>query len=422
MKFTSTIRKKIFLKTSLITATFFLLNSCQMMVTPIAGNFSGKPTEMESALNDEDKKNIEEAFKGLNNKCAVDFHVHAVGVGAGGTGLWVNPKMSKPTNFKEYIKYNVYMNASGIEDIDKADQQYMERLSSMVKNESRLGKHLLLAFDYHYKSDGTIDYEKSTFYVPNEYTFKMAKKYPDIFVPAISIHPYRKDAIEKLNYWGKRGAKYIKWLPNSQHIDPALPRMIPYYKTMAKYGMALVTHTGHEKAVEGEEYQELGNPLRLRLALKHGAKVIMSHVASLGECSDFDNDSKQVFCFELFWRMMETGKYKGQLFGEISATTLHTRLGTPILRILENPQYHSYFVNGSDYPLPAINLLYRTSQYQDQGYITKSQEQTLNKVYKYNPLLFNFLSKRMLSHPKTGVKLSDKIFTGNDLFSCAKKL
>ncbi len=399
-----------------------MISSCQLMVTPIAGNFSGKPDELEATLEDEDKKNIEDAFKGLNNKCAVDFHVHAVGVGAGGTGLWVNPNMSKPTNFKEYIKYNVYMNASGIEDIDKADQQYMTRLASMVNSEKRLGKQVLLAFDYAYKEDGTVDKDYSTFYVPNEYTFKMAKKYPDIFIPAISIHPYRKDAIEKLHYWGKRGAKYIKWLPNSQHIDPALPRLIPYYKTMAKYGMALVTHTGHEKAVEGEEYQELANPLRLRLALKHGAKVLMSHVASLGECSDFDNGNKQVFCFDLFWRMVETGKYKGRLYGEISATTLHTRLGTPILKILENPKYHSYLVNGSDYPLPAINLLYRTSQLQDQGYISKSQERTLNKVYKYNPLLFNFLTKRMLQHPKTGAKLSDKIFTGSDLFSCHSKM
>tara|TARA_R110002072_G_scaffold64203_4_gene159572 strand:- start:10604 stop:11881 length:1278 start_codon:yes stop_codon:yes gene_type:complete len=425
MKFTNTTRKKTFQKLSLLTLltlSLFLGSSCQMLVTPIAGNFDGDPKELKENLDKEDIKNIDEAFKSLEGKCPVDFHVHAVGIGANNSGLWVNPKMSSFFNFKEYIKYNVYMNASGITDVENADQQYMDRLAEQVTSEKRIGKILLFAFDYHYKLDGSRDKENSTFYVPNQYVYDMAKKYPEQMIPAISIHPYRKDAVERLEFWAKKGVKFIKWLPNSMHIDPARKEIIPFYKMMAKYDMALISHTGHEKAVEGEEFQELGNPLRLKLALDHGAKIVMSHLASLGECSDFDNQYKPVFCFDLFWRLMKTGKYKGQLYGEISATTLHTRLGKPLLDLLEHPEYHSYFINGSDYPLPAINLLYRTSQYLKEGYITKSQEKTLNKVYKYNPLLFNFLTKRMLSHPKTKAKLSDQIFTGSDLFSCNQKL
>ena len=67
-------------------------------------------------------------------------------------------------------------------------------------------------------------------------------------------------------------------------------------------------------------------------------------------------------------------------------------------------------MNGSDYPLPAINWIYRTSQWKDQGYITDSERESLNQIYHYNPLLFDFVSKRTLHHPKTGMQLRPEIF------------
>ena len=48
--------------------------------------------------------------------------------------------------------------------------------------------------------------------------------------------------------------------------------------------------------------------------------MIIAHAASLGECDDRDSrEPKNVSCFDLFLRMMDEPKYRGLLFGEISA-------------------------------------------------------------------------------------------------------
>jgi hypothetical protein len=35
-------------------------------------------------------------------------------------------------------------------------------------------------------------------YVPNEYMWQVCQKYPDVFLPCISVHPYRHDAQDEL--------------------------------------------------------------------------------------------------------------------------------------------------------------------------------------------------------------------------------
>lgn len=405
-----------------LTITFLILfSSCQKVVKPIAGNFQDNIEEAKGALSKETRAYIEKAFEGSESECHVDFHVHAVGVGAEGTGAWVNPKMMNIFSLKHYIKYQVYMSASGIKDFIKADQEYLLRLVSLIKNEPRLGRHLLFAFDLFHDKEGRPVKDKSTFFIPNDYVIKIAEKYPKIFLPVASIHPYRKDALRELErVWGK-GVRFIKWLPNAQHIDASDSRSLKFLNLMKSKGMTLITHTGDEKAVEGDEYQKLGNPLIFRKALDQGVPIVMAHFASLGVCEDLDNpSSEKKSCFDLFWRLMKEEKYKENLWGETSALALYTRLGKPMLSVLENPEMASRFVHGSDYPLPAINVLYRTSQLLKEGYINEKDKEALDEVYGYNPLLFNHLLKRVVKHPKTKKKMSPEVFYGKSLVSCNK--
>ena len=62
-------------------------------------------------------------------------------------------------------------------------------------------------------------------------------------------------------------------------------------------------------------------------------------------------------CFDLFLRMMDEAKYVGLLFGEISAMLQFNRMPVPFATLLKRQDLHSRLVNGSDYPLPAINAL-----------------------------------------------------------------
>jgi hypothetical protein len=178
--------------------------------------------------------------------------------------------------------------------------------------------------------------------------------------------------------------------------------------------LLLLSHGGEEKAIETEEDQKLGNPLLLRRALDHGVKVIIAHCAGLGDNEDLDDpERKRVPNFDLFLRLMDQKRYQGLLFADISAMTQFNRAGKPLLTILQRDALHERLVNGSDYPLPAINILIRTGTLVKRGYITAEERAGLNEIYDYNPLLFDFVLKRTLKTPENGKHLPPMIFMTN---------
>jgi mannonate dehydratase len=70
-------------------------------------------------------------------------------------------------------------------------------------------------------------------------------------------------------------------------------------------------------------------------------------------------------------------------------------------------------VNGSDYPLPAVNLLIRMRPLVKQGYINADEADSLKEIYDYNPLLFDFVLKRTLKLPGTSKGFPASIFMTN---------
>jgi predicted TIM-barrel fold metal-dependent hydrolase len=312
------------------------------------------------------------------------------------------------------LKLKVYMSSAGVSDEDDADPQAAARLANLVMGIKNHGKHRLLAFDKNYRKDGTVNLEKTEFYVPNEYVFELAERYPDLFVPNISVNPYRPDALEELEKWARCGARVVKWLPNAMGIDPSDPKCDSFYQKMKELDLILLSHGGEEKAVEAEEDQKLGNPLLLRRALDHGVKVIVAHCAGLGTNEDLDNrDRKQIDNFDLLLRLMDEKRYDGLLFGEISAMTQFNRSGKPLRTMLAREDLHERLVNGSDYPLPAVNLLIRTRPLVKQGYINNSEASSLKEIYDYNPLLFDFVLKRTLKFPGTTRIFPASVFMTN---------
>jgi mannonate dehydratase len=180
---------------------------------------------------------------------------------------------------------------------------------------------------------------------------------------------------------------------------------------MKELGLVLLSHTGSEFAVHASEDQELGNPLRLRRALDHGVKVIFAHCGSAGECTDLDDPKRaQADAFDLFLRVMDDPKYVGLAFGEISTLTQINRCGRPLATMLARTDLHERLVNGSDYPLPAINMMFSTRKLEKMGYITTEEKSALDEVYDVNPLLFDLVLKRCVKDPKSGAKFKASVF------------
>jgi mannonate dehydratase len=121
--------------------------------------------------------------------------------------------------------------------------------------------------------------------------------------------------------------------------------------------------------------------------------------------------------FDLFLRLMDEKRYEGLLFGEISAMTQFNRSGKPLRTMLAREDLHERLVNGSDYPLPAVNLLIRTRPLVKQGYISGEQGDWLKEIYDYNPLLFDFVLKRTLKLPGASKGFPASIFMTNSSLS-----
>jgi uncharacterized protein len=394
---------------SLIIATG--ASSC--VIDRVGGAFSKPPEALAKGAGSAARKLIEQALEGIDPARRVDYHTHMIATGTSVEGALINPRMLKGVNL-DRLKFQIFASASGIKDMGNIDDEYVARLIRLIRTMKGHGKYHILAFDKYYNADGSVNLERTSIHVPNGYVVELARTHPDIFVPVVSVHPYRPGALQELEKWAREGIKYVKWLPNAMGMDPADPAIEPFYLKMKEHRMVLLSHTGKEQAVHAADDQWLGNPLRLRKPLDLGLRVVAAHAASLGSCEDLDRrGGSHADCFDLFLRLMDEPKYRGLLFGEISAMPQINRMPAPLATLLKRQDLHPRLVNGSDYPLPAVNSLIWTRALARAGFITAEERGVLNEIYDYNPLLFDFVLKRALRHPETGQKLSPSIFMAN---------
>ena len=361
-------------------------------------------------LSEEARRLVETAFAGLDRARVWDAHVHLAGLGEGGSGCWVNPKMRSHRHPIDRLRFEAYFAAAGIEDAAKADEQFLARLLELQRHANPAGRMVMLAFDWRVGEEGEEDRAHSTFHVPNEVVATIAKAQGPVEFCA-SVHPYRKDALARLEGVREAGALAIKWLPNAMGIDPLSPRCDAYYEKLVELGLVLITDAGLERAVHATEDQELGNPLRVRRALDHGVRVVLAHCSSLGTSRDLDiadgsegADGSEAESFDLFLRLMGEKQYEENLWADISAMAQVNRCGRPLREMILARELHPRLINGSDYPLPAIDPLIWLRLLEHRGYLEAEERAPLRELFEANPLLFDLVLKRTLGVTEAGVR------------------
>jgi mannonate dehydratase len=295
------------------------------------------------------------------------------------------------------VQYELTMAASGAWREETLDQDYLARLLALQRAANPEGRAVLFAYDWTVDPYGRERPERTAMHTPNEYALRVAREHEEALACA-SVHPYRRDAVERLERAAEEGAVAVKWLPNAMGIDPASALCDAFYAKLAELGLPLLCHAGLELAVPGAE-AELGNPLRLRRALEHGVRVVVAHCASAGSAYDLDAPGSRgrVSCFELFLRMMGEERWRGQLFGDVSALSVVNRCGAPLRRLIQAEGLHARLVNGSDYPLTAIDPAVSTRLLQLRGYLSGEDRAACEEVFDANPLLFDLVLKRSLA-------------------------
>jgi uncharacterized protein len=380
-----------------------LLTGCGPVVRAVGGGFDQRPGLDREQLGPQAEALIARAFEGLDPARVADAHLHHVSTEVRPDWLtWRHPIRR--------LRTAVYLSAAGLSSGEDLAERHLARVLALAGSFPPGARFFLYALDASHRPDGSPDPDRTPLYVSNESVVEAAARHPERLVPVISVHPHRRDALAELDRFADRGVRFVKWIPNTMGIDPAAEGLAPFYDRMRARGLVLLTHTGRERAAEVVD-QELGNPLRLRLPLSRGVTVVALHAASDGTCRDEDRGGRgRVPCFDLLLRLMDEPIWRDTLFAELSAIAFVNHLGAPLRTLLEREDLHHRLVNGSDYPINALNLVVQTRVLVRKGFLEREDGEPLRQIYRYNPLLFDFVLKRSLRHPKTGARFAGAAF------------
>jgi uncharacterized protein len=343
---------------------------------------------------------FQEAWNGIDPTRVWDCHAHLVGVGDGSSGAYANPHTTNPLFVSQFVQRIFYMNAACARNAKgEIDRSYVEHLHGLLNGLPHGIKIMLFAFETFHDTNGAIDWRRTTFHTPNKYARDMAQDFPSRFEWVASIHPYRSDCVAELRRAKQDGARAVKWLPSAMGIDPASKKCDEFYAAMADLNLPLITHAGHEAAVDVGSGQSYGNPLLLRRALDHGVRVVIAHCASLGKDHDIDKGpgGPWIDSLQLFDRLMHEPAYERLLFGDISAITQRNRAEKALAYLLPRKYLHERLLNGSDYPLPGVMPLFSLEHLAQKKLLDEKAIPVLKQVRKYNALLFDFLLKRRVN-------------------------
>ena len=361
---------------------------------------------------------VRAAWEGLDAERVWDSHAHLVGTGDSSSGIFVNPKMDSLLNPAHYARRLFFLNAGCAYDVPggSVDRAYVRRMLNLMSGMRRGVKLLLFAFERAYGEDGKRQDDLTSLYVPDGYARELAREHPRYFEWVASIHPYRADCVMALDGAKRDGARAVKWLPGAMGMDPASPRCDRFYEAAARLKLPIISHAGLERAVLGTETQDYGNPLRLRRALDAGVRVVVAHCASMGQDRDLDQgpNGPLVDSFLLFSRLFEMEKYKGLLFGDISAMTQVNRAGPALAKVVEREDWHPRLLNGSDYPLPGVMPIFSVDYLVSLNLVQESAAPVLKEIRAHNPLLFDFVLKRHLR--SNGKALARSVFETRSFF------
>ena len=281
----------------------------------------------------------------------IDVHVHIAARNEPGC------KVSRVMERRPAFAYMLLADGVAREDLKRDfDGTIRRRIVGAIEGAPGVDRAVLLALDAIWSDDGSRRDDASHLVVGNDYVRAIAAAHPKVLFGA-SVHPDRGPAAggDELArcLFGEPPAALVKWIPNSQVIDPAEPRHDWFYEALAAAGVPLLCHTGPEHAVpvppRVRTHQRLGDPRRLRRALDIGVTVIAAHAAA--RFLPFEEDHLDDLA-----AMMREADSNGRwrLFTDVSAMCLWPRV-VIVPRVL-SALPPERMVLGSDYPIPVAEI------------------------------------------------------------------
>ena len=287
------------------------------------------------------------------NKKIIDMHVHFGAPKDKESGCYWSEKFKKTAAYYAML----LLTKSLFKKVNL--KRVKKHLFGQINSSQKVDKFVLLAMDQVYDEAGNVHPEWTHLHTPNSYLFKLAGENERILVGA-SVHPYRKDWEDELNYCIDNNAVLCKWIPSSQLINPEHPKCTSFYKKLARHNLPLLCHAGPEYAIPTSKnhYNEYNNPSYLRKALDLGVTVIIPHCA-LPYFWFFDVDYQDDY--DDFLKLFEEAENNNwNLYADLSAIATPTR--APYIDEILTKIPHEKLLYGSDYPIPISEFSYNKSK------------------------------------------------------------
>lgn len=302
------------------------------------------------------------------------MHVHMVGNGVNGSGGWL-----RLNGWHHWLAGFMLRQLGFPRDTLKGDQEgiYSTTLLEWVR-QSSLDAVVLLAHEQVYEPNGTPRPDLGSMFVPNDVVLDLGRRHSE-FLPGVSIHPARADAINELDRCVEQGAVLMKCLPNCQNIDFSDRRYEMFWRRMAELRIPLLAHTGGEHTVPVIN-AALADPKLLRFPLQCGVTVIAAHCGTRSGLFDKDYFDDWAALLREF----------PNLYGDISAMVSLNRCGH--LPDCLAPEILPRILHGSDFPVPVLGHRLRL-----QGAIDHQNFRRIQQIE--NPLERDWRFKEALGFP-----------------------
>ncbi len=237
----------------------------------------------------------------------------------------------------------------------KADpwNAYVRTLARLVRESQQLKQSCLFAVDARLDRRGRELHRDGTVCAATEDVLRVARRFPELFIPFLSVNPLRPDALERLDAYHAAGCRGAKFLQNYWRLDLNDDKLIPYYEKLRALQLPLVVHVGSEFAVSSQRRYEGAD--MLRLPLDAGVTVIAAHMG-LGQINHWlrpwRNLSKDPRSFNAdYHQILHWLECEPNLYADLSAMLLPLR-ARALQHLATQTQVHHKLLFGTDYPVP----------------------------------------------------------------------
>lgn len=232
-------------------------------------------------------------------------------------------------------------------------QAYVDAMARSVAQSAYIEKSCLFGVDARFDEQGREINRDRTVCAMNEDVLAVTARYPDQFIPFLSVNPRRPNALELIDELVERGCRGAKFLQNYWGIDLNSERLLPYYEKLREHKLPLIVHIGSEYTIDS--YPSCERIDMLDLPLGAGVTVIAAHMG-LGRffhrLFPWRNLSRQPLHFdEDYFRLLEMLTQYQNLYADISAILVPFR-ARALRHLSEQRQVHEKILFGTDYPVP----------------------------------------------------------------------